>query len=183
MGFVLLALAISGQWDGATVAAGWAVLAAAAGASSRWARRPGAAEVGAVLMPVAFLQLFSVALVARPEADPSFTGQWSLAWYVCLVAFVLTARWWETDAQRGREGKTDVLLWSFAAATLLFGGSLELYRALFPPTFYAATALVLYWVIFATALVRGASLLRPALRIVALRTGLLLMGAACCCSA
>ena len=180
MGFVLLALAISGQWDGAMVAAGWAVLAAAANASGRWARRPGAAEVGAVLVPVAFLQLFSLALAVRPEADPAFTGRWSLAWYVCLLAFVVTARWWETDPTRGEgsEGKTGVLLWSIAAATLLVGGSLELYRALFPPTFYAATALVLYWVIFATALVRGASLLRPALRIVALRTGLLLMGAA-----
>src|SRR5213075_1816591 len=41
MGFVLLALAISGQWDGATVAAGWAVLAAAASASGRWGRCPG----------------------------------------------------------------------------------------------------------------------------------------------
>lgn len=178
MGFVLLALAISGQWDGATVAAGWAVLAAVAGASGRWARCPGALEVSAVLAPLAFLQLFSVALAIRSPADPAFVGHWSLAWYVCLPAFAATARWWETDARRERADKTGVLLWSTAVATLLFGGSLELDRALLPSTFYAATALVLYWVVFATGLVLGASFWRPALRVVALRSALLLTGAA-----
>lgn len=180
MGFVLLALAISGQWDGATVAAGWAVLAAAASASGRWGRCPGALEVSAVLAPLAFLQLFSVALVLRSSTDRAFVGQWALAAYVCLVAFAATARWWETDAKRETRGgdKTGVLLWSIAVATLLFGGSLELDRALLPSTFYAATALVLYWVIFATGLVLGASFWRPALRIVALRSALLLTAAA-----
>jgi hypothetical protein len=180
MGFVLLALAISGQWDGATVAAGWAVLAAVASASGRWAGCPGAIEVNAVLAPLAFLQLFSVAVAVRAPADPAFVGHWSLAWYVCLLAGAATARWWETDATRETRGgdKTGVLLWSIAVATLLLGGSLELDRALLPSTFYAATALVLYWVTFATGLVLGASFWRPALRIVALRSALLLTAAA-----
>src|SRR5260370_17744694 len=57
MGFVLLALAISGQWDGAAVAAGWAILAVAATASGRWTRPPGACAASAVLPPSAFLHL------------------------------------------------------------------------------------------------------------------------------
>jgi len=178
MGFVLLALTISGQWNGAAVAAGWGLLAAAASASGRWARRPGACEVGAVLAPVAFLQLFSVALVDRPPADPAFTGTWAMAWYVCLVGLSLTARWWETRAPIGAEDNAGVGLWALAAATLLVGGSLELLRALQATPFYAAIALVLYWVTFATALVRVTSLWRNELRALALRAALLLTGGA-----
>ena len=175
MGFVLLALAISGQWDGATVAAGWALLAVAASASGRWARRPGASEVGAVLAPVAFLQLFTVALFLRSASDPAFTGTWALAWVVCLIAFAVTARWWDTRKTIGAEDSVGVALWSLTAATLLVGVSFELSRALHATPLTAAIALVLYWILFAAALVRGAPLWRPALRGLALAAGLLLL--------
>lgn len=175
MGFVLLALAISGQWNGAAVAAGWGLLAALACASGRWARRPGACEVAAVLVPIAFLQLFSIALAARSPADPAFAGGWALAWYACLAGFAATARWWEMRKPIGSDDTVGVALWSLAAATLLVGGSLELQRALHATPLYAAAALVAYWIVFAVALIRGAAGWRPALRIIALRAGLLLM--------
>ena len=177
MGFVLLALAISGQWDGAAVAAGWGLLAVVASASGRWGRtrRPGASEVSAVLAPVAFLQLFTVALYLRSTNDPAFTGSWALAWYVCLLALALTARWWDTRKEIGAEDSVGVGLWSLAAATLLAGVSFELQRALHATPLSASIALVVYWILFATALVRGAPVWRPALRRLALGSSLLLL--------
>ncbi len=175
MGFVLLALAVSGQWDGAAVAAGWALLAVAASASGRWAGRPGASEVSAVLAPVAFLQLFTVALYLRPATDPAFTGSWALAWYVSLIAFAVTARWWDTRKTIGAEDSVGVALWSLTAATLLIGVSFELQRTLHATPLAAAIALVWYWILFAVALVRGAPSWRPPLRGLALATGLLLL--------
>jgi uncharacterized membrane protein len=178
MGFTLLALAVSGQWDGTAVAAGWAVVAAIASASGRFARRPGARAVAAVVAGLAFLQLFTLALSERPSADPAFTGNWALVWYLCLVAFALTAQWWEGRGEVGRNERVGVALWSLAAATLLVGGSVELQRLFEATVAHAAVALVLYWVVFALALVRGAPLWRPALRAAALRTALVLIGGA-----
>lgn len=175
MGFVLLGLAISGQWDGAAVPAGWAVLAAAASASGRWARRPGGSEVSAVVAPIAVLQLFTVALVLRSSHDAAFTGGWALAWYVCLAGLAVTALWWDTRAKVGADDGVGVALWSLAAATLLAGGSVELIRKLYDTPLSASIALVLYWLVFALALVRGAGLWRPPLRVLALRSSELLM--------
>src|SRR5260221_568242 len=77
IGVVVLSLAVSGQWDGAAVAAGWSLVAVAASASGRWAGRPGASEVSAVLAPVAFLQLFTVALYLPSATDPPLTRSWA----------------------------------------------------------------------------------------------------------
>jgi len=176
LGYVLLALAISGQWDRAAVAAGWAIVAVAASASGRWARRPGASEVGAVIALLAFLQLFSIGLLT--SNNPVFRGAWSLAWYVCLISLVAAARWWDTRAAIGAEDNVGVGLWSLAAATLLLGGSIQLVQAFTATQFYVAISLVLYWLLFAVALVRGAAQWRPALTSVALRAAVLLVGAA-----
>ena len=178
MGFVLLALAISGQWNGAAVAAGWAILAAVASASGRFARRPGAREVAAVVAGLAFLQLFTIALSKRPPTDPAFIGTWALVWYLCLVGFAFTAQWWEGLGEVGRDEQAGVALWSLAAATLLVGGSVELQRIFQATVAHAAVALVLYWVLFALALVRAAPWWRPALRAPALRAALFLIGGA-----
>src|SRR5205814_6391337 len=80
MGFVLLGLAISAQWNGATVAAGWALLAAAASASGRWGKRPGASEAGAAIAVFAFVQLFTWAMLSAN--NPVLLGTWSRAWYL-----------------------------------------------------------------------------------------------------
>lgn len=173
MGFILLLLAVSGQWDRAAVAAGWAILAVAASASGRWARRPGAYEVGAVIALLAFLQLFSIALFT--SNTPVFFGPWSLAWYVCLAGFAITARWW--DARAERDETVGLALWSMTVATLLIGGSIELVQAFDRSALQASTALVWYWILFAVALVRGAGLWRAARCGAALRAVLLLMGA------
>ena len=176
MGLALLALAISAQWDGAAVAAGWAVLAVAASASGRWARRPGASEVGTVIALFAFLQLFSFALLSRNE--PVFLGAWSLAWYVCLLCFATVARWWDTRSRIETDDRIGVALWSIAAGTLLIGGSIELLQLFTGDQFSVSIALVFYWLVFAVALVRGASFWRLGIATVALRAALLLIGAA-----
>ena len=178
MGLALLALAVSGQWDGAVVAAGWAIVAAIAGASGRWAHRPGASEVSVIIASFAFLQLFSVAEALRSANDPAFTGNWSLAWYVCLAGLTLTAFSWTPRPTPAVEDNVSVALWSLAAATLLVGGSLELARIFDWATFPATAALLLYWIAFAVILVLGASRLQPAMRALAVRIALLLVSAA-----
>jgi Predicted membrane protein (DUF2339) len=178
MGFALLAFAISGQWDGAVVAAGWAILAAVAGASGRWARRPGASEIAVILAPLVFLQLFTVAHSLRAANDPAFIGSWSLAWYVCVLGLAFAAYAWQPRPRGTAEDNVSVALWALAASTVLVGGSLELLRLQVRSTVVAETALVVYWVVFAIALVRAASRLHPATLALALRSALLLLAGA-----
>src|SRR5256885_15915986 len=176
--YTTLFRSVSGQWDGAVVAAGWAIVAAMAGASGRWAHRPGASEVSVIIASFAFLQLFSVAEALRSANDPAFTGNWSLAWYVCLAGLTLTAFSWTPRPTPAVEDNVSVALWSLAAATLLVGGSLELARIFDSATFPATAALLLYWIAFAVILVLGASRLQPAMRALAVRIALLLVSAA-----
>jgi len=176
MGFVLLGLAISGQWDGATVAAGWAILAAAAGASGRWAGRPGASGVGAAIAGFAVAQLFTFALLT--SNNPVFLGTWSRAWYVSLIGLAATAYCWDTHPQSEDDSGIGTLLWSLAAGTLLIGGSLELFQAFHGERFPATTALVVYWALFALALTRAASRWTPARQLVARRASVGLFAAA-----
>ncbi|HEY6091315.1 MAG TPA: DUF2339 domain-containing protein [Gemmatimonadales bacterium] len=154
MGFVLIGLAISGQWNGATVAAGWAVLAAAASASGRWAKRPGAAEVGAAIAAFAFVQLFTWAMLSANS--PVLLGTWSRAWYVALAGLALTAHCWDTRREAAHDNKTGLVLWSLAAGALLAGGSVELIQIVGGKEFLGGAVLVLYWSLFALGLTRAA---------------------------
>ena len=74
MGVVLLALAVSGQWEGAAVAVGWAALAVAAIAADRYGNQKAARDVAIGVAFAAFLQLFSGGLTERPVSDPAFTA-------------------------------------------------------------------------------------------------------------
>jgi len=176
MGFVLLGLAISEQWDGATVAAGWAVLAALASASGRWAKRPGASAVGAAIATFACVQLFTWALLSAN--NPVLLGTWSRAWYIALAGLAVTAYCWDTRPEATRDHTTGLFLWSLAAGALLAGGSVELIQIVQGNAFRGATALVLYWSLFALALTRAAASWAPLREAFARRMGAALFAAA-----
>lgn len=128
MGVVLLALAVSGQWEGTAVAVGWAVLAVVALAADRYGNQRVARDVAIGVACAAFLQLFSGALAERPPDQAAFTGRWSLGWLAVMAALAAGARTWRARTGGGSWEEGRSLLWLAAAATLLLGGTLELQR-------------------------------------------------------
>lgn len=161
MGFVLLALAVSGQWDGVAVATGWALLAVAGiVAEVEFGRRVGRA-MGLFLALFAFLQLFSVSLARRSTEDPAFTGAWAAGLYALAILLAVAAWRWRThkdDPEWLRSGSGH--LWILHGAALFVGGSIEL-RRLFDSTIERSPAaamtsnLVLsaYWLVYAALVV------------------------------
>lgn len=120
MGFGLLGLAVSSQWDGLSVALGWTLLALCAVAAARWAGQRAGVPLGLVLGTLGWLALFIGGQTDRAAADPAFTGVWSLAWYVGTLGLALAARWLPAA------GAT--LLWALVGAGVFFGGTIELQR-------------------------------------------------------
>ncbi|HXF96209.1 MAG TPA: DUF2339 domain-containing protein [Gemmatimonadales bacterium] len=168
MGTALLALAVSGQWDGTAVAVGWGALTLAATAADRLTDQQAARDVGVAVGVAAFLQLFGAALTDRPRGEPAFTGAWALGWYALLVTMAGAAALWRprprgsgdhrVSGELLKEGGSVLVL--AAVATLLLGGSLELQRLLHeavPSPGEAAlagqVAMVAYWLVAAVALV------------------------------
>ena len=176
MGVALLALAISGQWEGTAVAVGWAALAVAAMAADRLGNQKAARDVAMGVAFAAFLQLFSGALAERPTSDPAFVGLWSFGWLAVMAALVGGARTWRPRAGGGTWEEGRSLLWLAAAATLLLGGSLELQRLMrlevrgFESAALASeVATCLYWLLYAT----GVAQLAPRWSLAPVRTVML----------
>ena len=176
MGVVLLALAVSGQWEGTVVAVGWAALSVAALAADRWGNQRAARDVATGIAFAAFLQLFSGALAERATTDPALIGRWSLGWVAVMVSLIAGARLWRARSGGGAWEEGRSILWLGAAATLLLGGSLELQRLMrqqvrgFENAALASdVATCLFWLIYATA----AAQLAPRWSLVPVRTVML----------
>ncbi len=160
MGLVLVALAISRQWDGSSVAAGWALVGLAAVTLER---SPAGRAVAAGLAIATVLQLFTVALPVRPlpPVGAAFTDAWAVGWYGVLAALTLTARAWPSPPGAEREDTGRIVLWAMAGSALLLGGSVELLRVEWA-RFVGYAALSVFWSACAAALVRTAPRWRDA---------------------
>ncbi|MGH7567963.1 MAG: DUF2339 domain-containing protein [Gemmatimonadales bacterium] len=153
MGLVLVALAVSGQWDGPAVAAGWALVGLAAVTVER---SPTGRAVAAGLAVATLLQLFTVALPERPAppVGSAFTDAWALGWYGVLVALTVAARAWPSP-RADREDTGRIVLCASVGVALLLGGSVELLRVQ-GASFAGYVALSVFWSAYAAALVRTA---------------------------
>jgi hypothetical protein len=153
MGCTLVALAIAGQWDGATVAVGWSALALFAIVADVSNQQPAGRPVATVLATVAALQLFFVSRSADWLGHVAFTDRWSFAWYACTAAWAACAMVWRgtsSDPKWLTGGRA--WLWGVAGLSVWFGGSLQLGWAFTNPL-ARDLAISAFWLIYAAALV------------------------------
>jgi len=153
MGFSLAALATSFAWDGATVAISWTLLALVALAAERRGGRPGGRHAATGLATMAFLCLFTTALVLR--AGRPFTDSWALALYVFVAGTALAGHWWGTDTGRPlwKRGGAE-WMWILCGAAVFVGGSID-FQDYFARIARLAgdLALSVWWLLYAGALV------------------------------
>ncbi len=155
-GFALAALAAAFAWDGSSVAIAWTALALAALATERVGARPGGRHAATGLATIAFICLFTSALLER-EGTPftPFTDSFALALYVFAAGTAVAARWWgtETSPALWKRGGAE-WMWILCSAAVFVGGSIEFRGAFGRITALAGDlALSVWWLLYAGALV------------------------------
>ncbi len=153
MGFALAALATAFAWDGSTVAISWTALTLAALAAESVGARPGGRHAATGLATIAFVCLFTSALLLR--ANTPFTDSFALALYAFVAGTGVAARWWGTETTRSlwRRGGAE-WMWILCSAAVFIGGSIEFRGSFARITALAGDlALSVWWLLYAGALV------------------------------
>ncbi len=158
-GLGVLAIGVFQQWEASAVSLGWAGLIAATAWLARGERLASVRWVGLVFGVLAGRRLFTGDLYARPEAEPAFIGQWSLALYGLIAALALLAigEWDGEDRERaGQAGRQTgdylgVATWLLTGLLVLAGGTVEIMR-LEISSFAAGLIVSAFWLLYAGAL-------------------------------
>lgn len=154
-GLGVLAIGMFQQWEASAVSLGWAGLIAATAWLARGAGLVSVRWVGLALGVLAGRRLFTGDLYARPEAEPAFIGQWSLALYGLIAALTLLAIGeWDGEG-RGEERQAGhyfgVAAWLLTGLLVLAGGTVEIMR-LEISSFAAGLTVSAFWLLYAGSL-------------------------------
>lgn len=158
-GLGVLAIGMFQQWEASAVSLGWAGLIAATAWLARGEDLVSVRWVGLVLGVLAGRRLFTGDLYARPETEPAFIGQWSLALYGLVAALALLAigerdgRDREKERQAGQQTGhyLGVATWLLAALLILAGGTVEIMQ-LEISSFAAGLTVSAFWLLYAGSL-------------------------------
>lgn len=158
-GLGVLAIGVFQQWEASAVSLGWAGLIAATAWLARGERLVSVRWVGLVFGVLAGRRLFTGDLYARPEAEPAFFGQWSLALYGLIAALALLALGEWDGGEREKEGPDGrrtgqylgVATWLLSGLLVLAGGTVEIMR-LEISSFAAGLIVSAFWLLYAGAL-------------------------------